>query len=383
MRFVCLPRAFIGIVSLIIFSTSLVAQQANELSAGGVIADLQLVEAESPISEHPNWNPQKILMLELPQLGGGNEEIRAQVREVAGDVEVVFHSSSNFQPEPELLKDVDAILGVCLPQVLAAADDSLLWFHNYFVGVDRCIDVDSELIQGRVFTNSQRLSSPSIAEHSITMMLSLTRNFPAVMDAQKQRNWDRSLGRQMTFGELTGKTILIAGLGGIGTEVAKRAHGLGMRVIATRNSSREGPDYVDYVGLAHELNDLAAQADVVVNALPLTNETTGLFDEQFFDAVKANSIFVSVGRGKSTVTADLISALESGKLYGAGLDVTDPEPLPSSSPLWTMDNVIITPHIASNGGLSVDRYKVVVLENLRRYVTGERMLSPVDLSRGY
>lgn len=187
----------------------------------------------------------------------------------------------------------------------------------------------------------------------------------------------------MTFGELTSKTILIAGLGGIGTEVAKRAHGLGMRVIATRNSSREGPDYVDYVGLAHELNDLATQADVVVNALPLTNETTYIFDEGFFEAVKPNSIFVSVGRGKSTDTADLIAALESGKLYGAGLDVTDPEPLPSSSPLWHMDNVIITPHIASNGGLSVDRYKVVVLENLRRYVGGERMLNPVDLSRGY
>lgn len=373
---------------ILIFMTSLMAsvaalaQQSADLSAGGVIADLQLVEAETPISEHPNWNPKKILMLELPQLGAGSQEIRAEVREAAGDVEVVFHPSSEPMTT-ELLEGVDAILGVCRPDVLEIAGDSLVWFHNYFVGVDSCANVDTDLIANRFFTNSQRLSSPSIAEHSITMMLSLTRNFPAIMGAQQQRSWDRSLGRQMTFGELTSKTILIAGLGGIGTEVAKRAHGLGMRVIATRNSSREGPDYVDYVGLAHELNDLATQADVVVNALPLTNETTYIFDEGFFEAVKPNSIFVSVGRGKSTDTADLIAALESGKLYGAGLDVTDPEPLPSSSPLWHMDNVIITPHIASNGGLSVDRYKVVVLENLRRYVGGERMLNPVDLSRGY
>lgn len=373
---------------ILIFMTSLMAsvaalaQQSADLSAGGVIADLQLVEAETPISEHPNWNPKKILMLELPQLGAGSQEIRAEVREAAGDVEVVFHPSSEPMTA-ELLEGVDAILGVCRPDVLEIAGDSLVWFHNYFVGVDSCANVDTDLIANRFFTNSQRLSSPSIAEHSITMMLSLTRNFPAIMGAQQQRSWDRSLGRQMTFGELTSKTILIAGLGGIGTEVAKRAHGLGMRVIATRNSSREGPDYVDYVGLAHELNDLATQADVVVNALPLTNETTYIFDEGFFEAVKPNSIFVSVGRGKSTDTADLIAALESGKLYGAGLDVTDPEPLPSSSPLWHMDNVIITPHIASNGGLSVDRYKVVVLENLRRYVGGERMLNPVDLSRGY
>ena len=374
-------QVFAAII-LLMGSAVTVAQQSASLNAEGVMADLQLVEADTPISEHPNWNPKKILMVELPQLGGGEEEIRAQVREAAGDVEVVFHSSAN-NLTAEVLAGVDAMLGVCRPNVLEAADDSLLWFHNYFVGVDSCVNVDPGLIANRVFTNSQRLSSPSIAEHTITMMLALTRNFPATMDAQNQRNWDRSLGRHMTFGELTGKTMLVAGLGGIGTEVAKRAHGLGMRVIATRNSSREGPDYVDYVGLAHELNTLAAEADVVVNALPLTNETTYIFDEEFFDAMKSDSIFVSVGRGKSTVTADLISALESGKLYGAGVDVTDPEPLPADSELWNMDNVIITPHIASNGGLSVDRYKVVVLENLRRYVAGEKMLSPVDLSRGY
>ena len=346
-------QVFAAII-LLMGSAVTVAQQSASLNAEGVMADLQLVEADTPISEHPNWNPKKILMVELPQLGGGEEEIRAQVREAAGDVEVVFHSSAN-DLTAEVLAGVDAMLGVCRPNVLEAADDSLLWFHNYFVGVDSCVNVDPGLIANRVFTNSQRLSSPSIAEHTITMMLALTRNFPATMDAQNQRNWDRSLGRHMTFGELTGKTMLVAGLGGIGTEVAKRAHGLGMRVIATRNSSREGPDYVDYVGLAHELNTLAAEADVVVNALPLTNETTYIFDEEFFDAMKSDSIFVSVGRGKSTVTADLISALESGKLYGAGVDVTDPEPLPADSELWNMDNVIITPHIASNGGLSVDR----------------------------
>jgi phosphoglycerate dehydrogenase-like enzyme len=102
-----------------------------------------------------------------------------------------------------------------------------------------------------------------------------------------------------------------------------------MKVTAIRNSSRSGPDYVDYVGLPDELHKLAAQADVVVNALPLTANTSGIFDSKFFAAIKHGALFLSVGRGKSTVTADLIAALQSGKLHGAGPDVTDPEPRPA------------------------------------------------------
>jgi phosphoglycerate dehydrogenase-like enzyme len=156
-----------------------------------------------------------------------------------------------------------------------------------------------------------------------------------------------------------------------------------MRVIATRNSSRSGPDYVEYVGLSDELHQLAGRADVVVNALPLTPKTTGIFDKAFFEAVKPGAIFLSVGRGKSTVTDDLIAALESGQLYGAGLDVTDPEPLPEDSPLWLMDRVIITPHVSTGGIDSVRRMTTIAIENLRRYVAGEPLLNLVDIRKGY
>ena len=156
-----------------------------------------------------------------------------------------------------------------------------------------------------------------------------------------------------------------------------------MRVIATRNSSRNGPEYVDYVGLADELHALASEADVVVNALPLTAETTGLFDKRFFDAVKPGAIFLSVGRGSSTVTTDLLAALQSQKLFGAGLDVTDPEPLPKDSPLWDQPNVLITPHVAASGGDSRRRTQIIAVENLRRYVAGEPLLNIVDMAAGY
>lgn len=156
-----------------------------------------------------------------------------------------------------------------------------------------------------------------------------------------------------------------------------------MRVIATRNSRREGPDYVEYVGLSNELNDLARRADVVINTAPLTEQTRGMFNAEFFTAMKPGAFFVTVGRGASTVTDDLVVALQSGRLAGAGLDVTDPEPLPEGHPLWSIPRVIISPHTAGRSDKGRDRLYLVVQENLRRYVAGEPMLSVVDIERGY
>jgi phosphoglycerate dehydrogenase-like enzyme len=183
--------------------------------------------------------------------------------------------------------------------------------------------------------------------------------------------------------ELDGRTVLVVGLGGIGTQVARKAHGLGMRVLATRGSRREGPDYVEYVGLADETLTLAAQADIVVNTAPLTDATRGMFNQAFFAAMKPSAYFVSVGRGASTVTADLVAALNNGEIAGAGLDVTDPEPLPQGHPLWTAPRVLITPHTGGRSDRGRQRLFLLVQENLRRYVAGEPLYSVVDIERGY
>jgi phosphoglycerate dehydrogenase-like enzyme len=234
-----------------------------------------------------------------------------------------------------------------------------------------------------VLTNLQRAMGPSIAEHSIAMMMALARGLPVFGRQQQAGRWDGGEAITSRMREVGGRTMLVVGLGGIGTEVARRAHGLGMRVIATRNSSREGPDFVAKVGLSGELNALAAEADVVVNATPLTPETTGIFDEAFFAAMKPGGYFITIGRGASTRTDALIAALRSGQLAGAGLDVTDPEPLPADSPLWGMSNVIITPHVSASSDQQLERIIVVVAENLRRYVAGEPLLNVVDIARGY
>ena len=176
--------------------------------------------------------------------------------------------------------------------------------------------------------------------------------------------------------------MLVAGLGGIGMEVARLGAALGMQVSGTRNSSRNAPEFVQYVGLAHELQDLAAEADVIVNALPLTEGTKRLFDSEFFAATKPGAMFINVGRGSTVVTDDLLAALESGQISSAGLDVTDPEPLPADSPLWDRSDVIITPHVAGRGG-ERERHGVLLIENLRRYIAGEKLLNVVDPAKGY
>jgi phosphoglycerate dehydrogenase-like enzyme len=221
-----------------------------------------------------------------------------------------------------------------------------------------------------------------MADHVIALMTMVTRGLQYFYRSQMQAKWV-DVSKDIPMLELQGKTMLVVGLGGVGTEVAKRAHGLGMRVLGIRNSSRNGPDYVEYVGLADELFALAGKADVVVNALPLTEATRGLFDKAFFDAVKPGAYFVSVGRGESTVTDDLMAALKDGRLNAAALDVTDPEPLPDGHELWTLPNVVITPHVAATTDEGRWRRWMITLENLRRYVEGDKMLNVVDVSRGY
>jgi phosphoglycerate dehydrogenase-like enzyme len=234
-----------------------------------------------------------------------------------------------------------------------------------------------------ILSNMQKMSSPVIAEHVIAMTLALARNLPQLINVMESGQWAKGRG-QATVGmqSVGGKTMLVVGLGGIGTEVARRAAALDMRVLGTRRSSHEGPDFVEYVGLSNEMNELAAEADFIVNALPITPETTGIYDSTFFAAAKPGAYFINVGRGKSVVTDELVAALRSGQIAGAGLDVTDPEPLPADHPLWQMNNVIITPHVAGNGS-NRNRHMLVLRENLRRFVAGDALLNVVDPELGY
>jgi phosphoglycerate dehydrogenase-like enzyme len=263
------------------------------------------------------------------------------------------------------------------------AGPDIRWIQLPYAGAERCVALPAVRERNILITNAQRIYGPEIAEHVLAMTLMFSRGLYVYYPEQQAGRWSRSAVPEERLWELGGKTMLIAGLGGIGTETARRAHALGMNVIATRGSRREGPDFVSYVGLADELPQLAERADVVVNATPLTPETRGLFDADFFARMKPTAYFINVGRGASVVTDDLVAALKAGTIAGAGLDVTDPEPLPAGHPLWSLPNVIITPHISAGSDVRLGRLWIVMRENLRRYAAGDRMLSVVDVERGY
>jgi phosphoglycerate dehydrogenase-like enzyme len=341
-----------------------------------MIEALGLRESATAVRDLPGWRkPAKVVAwLDSP-------ERLAALQAVAPGVEIVAVAS--VEEATREVVGAQALLGFCDQEILAQGAE-LHWVQVYWSGVEDCV-VNPGMLQGnKVLTNGQAIASPALAEHAIALMMALVRGLDAYHANQLAGAWQPDIGLERSdFMELEGRTVLVVGLGGIGTQTAKRAHGLGMRVIATRGSRREGPDYVDYVGLADETLELARQADVVINTTPLTDATRGLFDAAFFKAMKPNAYFISVGRGASTVTDDLVAALKAGEIAGAGLDVTDPEPLPQGHPLWTTPRVLISPHTAGSSDRSRERLHLLVRENLRRYVAGEPLLSVVDIERGY
>ena len=373
-----LSSKIILFAGVLIFPAAALWAQNPDPETLALIAELGLEESDTAARDLPYWRKPKKIYIVPP--GYDDEERSMQMqsaREVVGDVELVQIS---YPIPDDVIRDAEVLLARCTPRIIREAKN-LRWLQDSRHGVDSCM-VPEILEKQFILTNAQHTSGPPIANHVIALMTMITRGLHNFHKTQLQGVWkDRPIDFPML--ELDGKTMLVVGLGGVGTEVAKRAHGLGMRVIGVRNSSRSGPDYVEYVGLSHEVYELAGRADVIVNALPLTNETRGLFDRKFFDSVKRGAYFISVGRGESTVTGDLISALNDGRLTAAGLDVTDPEPLPDSHELWSLPNIVITPHVAATTDEGRWRRWAVTRENLRRYVNGEKMLNVVDVAQGY
>jgi len=365
-----------ALLSLLLVATaSADAPSSRESEVAGLVQRLGLEESPVPVRELPGWRkPGKVLVWNL------EPALVPRLQAAAPGVELLL--AKDMAEAVALAKQADASLGFCSAELLAAGPD-IRWIQTYSAGVERCIAVPALRERGILLTNMQRVAGPVMAEHVMAFMLAHARGLQFYIPERMAARWSRELPPPARMLTLEGKTVLVVGLGGIGVEVAKRAHALGMRVIATRASGREGPDFVSYVGLPDELLKLAAEADFVVNTAPLTPTTSGMFDAKFFTAVKPGAFFVNVGRGQSVVQSELVAALRSGRLGGAGLDVTDPEPLPADSPLWQMQNVIITPHVSAQSDVGDEARFAIGIENLRRYVAGEKMLSVVDVAKGY
>jgi phosphoglycerate dehydrogenase-like enzyme len=358
------------------------ASTAGPQSVEALIKDLGIRESETPVRNRKDWRvPKKIVLLGADP---GTRAARDSFAAILPGAEVVvapdFAAAVAAMPNADVILGLTTNPGICETDIVRNAKQ-LRWLLSMSAGVERCVSNPQIVNRNLLLTNLRAVESATIGEHAIALGLALARGFDRFVVDTKQGQWKRENGARMQT--LNGKTMLVVGLGGIGTEVASRAHALGMKVTATRNSGRTGPDYMSYVGLPSELLTLAKDADVIVNTAPLTSETAGIFNAKFFAVVKPTAYFINVARGGSVVTADLQQALEEGRLGGAGLDVVDPEPLPPNHPLWKAPNLIITPHVSSRSDLQGEARWILARENLKRYIAGGKMLSEVDLKREY
>lgn len=312
---------------------------------------------------------------------GLSEDQLAEAQEVAPNVRIVTVASRD-----EALTraaEADGADGrLVTPDFLTRAD-SLTWVHSPSAGVERLVGLPGVAERDTlVVTNAKGVHGPAIADHAMGMLLALTRQLPHYHALQERGEWSREAPRSEAVA-LQGRTMLVVGIGGIGSEIAQRAHGFGMRIIATRRSDSPSADYVERVGKPEDLAAMLPEADVVAICVPLTPETEGLFDDAMIRRMKPGSYLINIARGRIVSTDALIAALKEGRLAGAALDVTDPEPLPPGHALWSAPNVIITPHVASDGELTDQRWWALYKENLCRFGAGEPLLNCVDVKAGY
>jgi phosphoglycerate dehydrogenase-like enzyme len=282
-------------------------------------------------------------------------------RVMASDLERI--TAAFFSPDvyPDRVRP---FFGVC------ARAPRLRWLHTSFAGTDDPFFAPLHE-RGITLTNGVGGSAPSIAGTVMLYLLALSRDLPRWIRDQDARRW-----RPRRFDDLAGKRLGIVGLGAIGAEVARLATAFEMEVIGLRRRPRGDEPCLTWG--ADGLPQLLAWADVIVVAAPLTSDTRGMFDAEAFGAMRPGSWFVNVGRGEVVDEAALIAALASGHLGGAGLDVFATEPLPNDSPLWTMPNVIVTPH--SSGITSRSRRRAIDLfvDNFVRHTRGEQLLNVVQ-----
>ena len=306
-----------------------------------------------------------------------NEDLRQMIRDAAGDGNsVVFPESRE-----ELLeqgKDAEVFYGFCSEELFPALPN-IKWIQSSSAGMDR--HMYPALKNGDVIlTNAAGLYGSHVADQGFALLLGLVRNIHHFTRNQDKRQWG---GGRRSMIELTGFTIGIVGMGGIGVHMARRAKGFEMYVLSVDPYRKDKPDLVDELMPMEGLGDLMRRSDVVMIACPLTEETRGLINAENLALMKPSAYFINVARGPIVDQSALIEVLRRGKIAGAGLDVTEVEPLSEDSPLWDMEDVIITPHAAGGSQHRPRRTIEFFCDNLKRYMAGESLNNVVRKDLGF
>jgi len=306
------------------------------------------------------------------------EEFLAQLSNISKEIEIIVCSKreelKSCLPRTEILITLFAWPDA---EMIRLAPN-LKWIQALTAGVD-FFPLDEIKKQGIILTCGRGIHRVYMAEYAIAGMINLARNFHLMFRNQLKGKWDRSLAQD----EINGRTAGIIGLGSIGREIARKASMLGMRVIGVKNTPRP-LEWVDHVYSPLEIGEVFKQSDYVINLLPDTQATRGLIDKTFFALMNKSACFINLGRGSTVNQADLIDALRTKTIRAAVSDVYEEEPLPADSPLWQMENVILTPHVAGVSPQYLQRAMEIVRHNLNVYVSRSgQMINVVDLRLGY
>lgn len=315
----------------------------------------------------------------------------AKILEAAGSMEVV-NATSDGQALGHI-PDSDAFFGKMTPELLQVAGQ-LRWVQSPTASLEHYLF--PELIEHQcMLSNMRGLFSDVIADHVMGFILCFARNFHQYIRNQQQGQWAPVGNEQMeeqpflmgpcevtpidsSHIHLSDATIGVVGAGFIGQEVCRRAAAFGMRVIAVDPKYDEIPGIVEEVWNPDRLPDLLAESDFVVIAAPHTPATFKLFSREKFEQMKSTAYVINIGRGVIIDLEDLTQALQENQIAGAGLDVSEIEPLPQDHPLWSMPNVIITPHVAAASPRVSERHLATLLENIRQFAEGEPVTTLVD-----
>jgi phosphoglycerate dehydrogenase-like enzyme len=304
------------------------------------------------------------------------EFARQKIRGYSPNLEIeLTESPEKFRRE---LADAHVIYGGFSRDDLAAAKN-LRWIQYTAAGVENILW--PELVSSPVvLTNMQRIYAPAISETVIALLLALSRGLPKYSLQTREHVWKPVEGLH----EISDLTMGIAGLGGIGTETAYRAHfGFHMKILAVDPKPLPKPRFVEELHSLDGLLEMASKVDVLVSAAPHTKVSEGMFNEAVFRRMKPTAYFINVSRGKLVDTPALVRALKEGWIAGAGLDVAYKEPLPADDPLWSAPNVLVTCHSSGHSPRTINRQMDLFTENVRRYLEGLPLLNAVDKNRGY
>ncbi len=301
------------------------------------------------------------------------EEENKMIVSAVPEYEYIFDE----KPSQEVMESADIILGCPSPKMLPTCTD-LKWLQTISAGVDAYV---KSLPSGVLLTNATGGYGLAIAEHMLGMYLSLIKKLNGYQELQRAHEW----GDLGDVKSVWGSTVLVVGMGDIGTEFAKLCKAMGAYVIGVRRTDLTPSEYADEIHLNEDLDELLGRADCVAVSLPGTKETANMFTKDRFEKMKNTAVFINVGRGSIVDQDALTDALNSGEIFGAGLDVVTPEPLPSDNALWSAKNVIITPHVSGGFHLTETKSRIlgIATENLKRYHDGKLLKNIVDFSTGY